>query len=126
MVVVVVVLLLVLLLLLLLKGERRGKVRKTPYLNTPQQNIGKMNTHKKTKTHHGRSTGATPYERMKGTKGLWTHLMSKEAISIAKGLQKRCRDKKESQTPVVFAVPVARPRDKENYIKEFKELNRVT
>ena len=48
------------LLLLLLIGKRRGKVRKTPYLNTPQQNTGKMNTHEKTKTHHGRNTDATP------------------------------------------------------------------
>ena len=59
-VVVVLLLLWLLLLLLLMIGQRRGKVKKTSYLNTPQQNIGKMNTHEKTKTHHGRKTGATP------------------------------------------------------------------
>ena len=60
MLVVVVLVLLLLLLLLLMVGGRKGKVKKTSYLNTPQQNIGKMNTHEKTKTHHGRKTGATP------------------------------------------------------------------
>ena len=60
MLVVVVLVLLLLLLLLLMIGRRRGKVKKISYLTIPQQNIGKMNTHEKIKTHHGRNTSATP------------------------------------------------------------------